>query len=729
MISSAPFFTFLTALELCHAFLPLTHIPCGPSPSRAPWGNREGYMVTPRLSMSTTLATSAEGRGLQDLLRSGEGSPPMKLALFGGKGGVGKTSTSAAAAVQCADSGLNTLVLSTDPAHSLGDALEQKLGGDPMPVPGLDNLYAMEVDTEAAIAELEEVLKSFDVDALASSLGISASTIEGLGLTEFSALLSNPPPGMDELVALAEVVELSQSEKYSFDRIIIDTAPTGHTLRLLEFPDFLDTFLAKVIQLRQRLEKLLGMFKFGQNEDVSGAADKAVEKLGAFRDKMLKLQALLKNQEVTQFCVVTIPTTLAIAETERLVQSLQDRRVAVHDVIVNQLVLPDAQESYLQRLRHGQDHCLEELERIQGLELSKVPYFDMEVAGVYPLRYLSDVAFGGDNADAWEALKSSSDQKFVIVGGKGGVGKTTTSSALAVHLADQGFDTVVVSTDPAHSLGDALETRLEGGSLVPIPGITGSGRLFALEVDTEGAIDEFRQVVDTFMKRAESESGGPTKQMMDQLNLGDFASVLDSAPPGTDELVALSKVLKLVRGNNEEGIKFDRIVIDTAPTGHTLRMLTYPEFLDDFFEKLIRVRNKFKGATAMLNMFSGGGGKAAESEDKSWEEDRDRLRDFQFNMMELEELFRDQEKSEFVGVTIPTMLAVEESKRLVEQLRKESVPINKMIVNKIISESSGADYLQRMSHQQEKGRARLKTLSQKHSVSLVEVPYFDAEVT
>ncbi|CAM9358085.1 unnamed protein product, partial [Hapterophycus canaliculatus] len=205
-------------------------------------------------------------------------------------------------------------------------------------------------------------------------------------------------------------------------------------------------------------------------------------------------------------------------------------------------------------------------------------------------------------------------------------------------MADDGYKTVIVSTDPAHSLGDALQMELKGGGLTPVPGITGTGSLHALEVDTEGAVDEFKEVVDGFMRKmkSKSETGDATAGLVDQLNLGEFAGVLDNAPPGTDELVALSKVLRLVKGDNELGIKFDRVIIDTAPTGHTLRMLSYPEFLDGFFEKLIKIRNKLKGATAMLSMFSGRGGGTSPEEEKEFEEDRDRLRDFQFKMMELQ---------------------------------------------------------------------------------------------
>eukprot|EP00752_Nemacystus_decipiens_P006686 g6013.t1 len=677
--------------------------------------------------------------GLNELLHPRNGVNE-RFVFFGGKGGVGKTSTSAAVAIQCADAGLRTLVISTDPAHSLGDALDQDIsGGKPVRVMGLDALSAMEVDTEEAVKEFEEALSTFDISGMAEEMGVPKDMVESLGLSEFSEVLANPPPGIDELVALSRVLKLARSEEQNFDRIIIDTAPTGHTLRLLGFPDFLDNFLEKVIQLRGRMGGILSLLNgmFGGGGNIVEKADLAVEKLQDYKEKMVELRDLFKNQDATEFCIVTIPTQLAIAESKRLLEALNTQGVAVRNIVVNQVVSPDSGPEYVSRLHKGQTACIDRLQKLADgkggkLDISPVPFFDMEVAGVYPLRYLGTAAYGGANEGNWKQLSSDPEQRFIILGGKGGVGKTTSSSALGVKMADDGYKTVIVSTDPAHSLGDALQMELKGGGLSPVPGIVGSGSLHALEVDTEGAVQEYKEVVDGFMSKMKkkAEAGDTTAGLVDQLNLEEFASVLDNAPPGTDELVALSKVLRLVKGDNELGIKFDRVIIDTAPTGHTLRMLSYPEFLDGFFEKLIRIRNKLKGATAMLSMFSGGGGGGASAEEeKEFEEDRDRLRDFQFKMMELQELFRDDSKAEFVVVTIPSMLAVAETERLVAQLREQEVPVKHVVVNKVVEESVQEGYVQRLSKGQAAGVEQLEEVARgAPGVSLTKVPYFDVEV-
>jgi arsenite-transporting ATPase len=141
-------------------------------------------------------------------------------------------------------------------------------------------------------------------------------------------------------------------------------------------------------------------------------------------------------------------------------------------------------------------------------------------------------------------------------------------------------------------------------------------------------------------------------------------------------------------------VRFDRIIIDTAPTGHTLRLLSFPRFIDDFLERLITLRSKLKGASAMLNMFNpggggsgGGGGSALDATTNAVEEEedaRDRLREFQVRMYALEDLLSDASKSEFVVVTIPTALAMAETERLVGSLKQEAIAVKHVVVNQVL---------------------------------------------
>eukprot|EP00968_Pinguiococcus_pyrenoidosus_P010701 scaffold848_cov247-Pinguiococcus_pyrenoidosus.AAC.17 len=225
-----------------------------------------GFRAKPRLlrrsplSASVGTPTGATSAGLargslaQIMDPAGAGGQ-QQLVFLGGKGGVGKTSTAAALGVTMADRGLSTLVLSTDPAHSLGDALGQDVGGgDAVLVQGTTNLYALEVDGERAVREFQEALEALDAKKIAVTLGLPEDVVAKLGLEDLAGVLNTTPPGLDELVSLAAVIDLAADAKY--DRVVVDTAPTGHTLRLLSLPEFLDNLLTKLLDLRSRLEKI-----------------------------------------------------------------------------------------------------------------------------------------------------------------------------------------------------------------------------------------------------------------------------------------------------------------------------------------------------------------------------------------------------------------------------------------------------------------------------------------
>jgi arsenite-transporting ATPase len=143
------------------------------------------------------------------------------------------------------------------------------------------------VDTPRALARFRELFKSLDVASLASTFGVGEELLAGLGLEDFVGILNNPPPGTDELIALAEVVKLAKGQdgRPMFERVVVDTAPTGHTLRLLSFPDFLDGFLGKLVKLQLRVQTLLSSLSglFGGGDEASNsrlsAANKAVKKI------------------------------------------------------------------------------------------------------------------------------------------------------------------------------------------------------------------------------------------------------------------------------------------------------------------------------------------------------------------------------------------------------------------------------------------------------------------
>ncbi|KAG6513106.1 hypothetical protein ZIOFF_023414 [Zingiber officinale] len=311
-----------------------------------------------------------------------------------------------------------------------------------------------------------------------------------------------------------------------------------------------------------------------------------------------------------------------------------------------------------------------------------------EIAGL-----LSDIATIAEDVGGFKEMTAGNRRKYYMLGGKGGVGKTSCAASLAVKFATQGHPTIVVSTDPAHSLSDSFAQDLSGGTLVPVDGM--NAPLFALEINPERSREEFRSA-------SQNTEGTGVKDLMDSMGLGMLANqwfleiayfflinrmklgdlklgeLLDTPPPGLDEAIAISKIMEFVK--EQEYSMFSRIVFDTAPTGHTLRLLSLPDFLDSSIGKIIKLRNKLASATSALKSYFGQGGPKQDPSDK--------LEQLRERMVKVRELFRDTESTEFIIVTIPTVMAVSESSRLYASLKKESVPVKRLIVNQLLPPSA-----------------------------------------
>ena len=727
-------------------------IPLATLPPRVPLTLR-----SPLAAICAAAATDEGQQPLAALLEPVEGADAdvQRLIFVGGKGGVGKTTSSSAIAVRCADEGLNTLIVSTDPAHSLSDALMQDVsGGFPVEVNGCTNLLAMEVQTDEAVARFRAAVGGFRASDLGLG-GVAEEVLSKLGLDEFADILDNTPPGLDELLALAETLAVVRGgssdglgasageaalRREKFDRVIFDTAPTGHTLRLLAFPEFLDKLLSKLIALKARLGGAIGLLG-GLLGGVDPAAklDEAVIRLERWRDRVSELQRLLTDPDVTDFVVVGIPSRLSVAECARLLSALAEQGVSVNHLVVNQIVDGGASAAYVGRLAAEQTRALKQVDTgasaLAKLELSRVPFFSMEMRGVYPLKFYGDQAYGdaGAHGATWEDVLTDDKDRFILVGGKGGVGKTTSSAALAVACAERGHNTLIVSTDPAHSLGDALDVDLSDGEVGRIEGIAGAS-LYAVEVKVDDAVLEFKRLVSGLA--AGEDEGGNTN-----LGLADFADVFDVVPPGVDELIALAKIVSLARSDSY-GLHFDRVIIDTAPTGHTLRLLTFPDFLDRFIERLLILKDRFQGAASvlggvgnMLKNFQGaksaggfGGNGAAGGADEEEPRAVEALTKFQEQMRDLQRLLKDQETSEFVIVSIPTALSLMESERLQLALGEQGIAVRRGVLNRLIPPESEESYVSQLAKGQATCLDELRELADRSLISVTEVPYFDVEV-
>ncbi|KPI44457.1 ATPase get3 [Cyphellophora attinorum] len=223
----------------------------------------------------------------------------------------------------------SVLLISTDPAHNLSDAFSQKFGKDARLVEGFTNLSAMEIDPNGSINDL-----------IASGGDEAQDAMAGLGgVGNMMQDLAFSIPGVDEAMSFAEV--LKQVKSLSYEVIIFDTAPTGHTLRFLQFPSVLEKALAKVHQLSQQFGPMLQGF-LGRSGGLPGGAnfDELVQKLETLRETISEVNGQFKNPEMTTFVCVCIAEFLSLYETERMIQELSNYQIDTHCIVVNQLLFP-----------------------------------------------------------------------------------------------------------------------------------------------------------------------------------------------------------------------------------------------------------------------------------------------------------------------------------------------------------------------------------------------------
>lgn len=609
--------------------------------------------------------------------------PGLRLILFGGKGGCGKTTSAAAASIYLARSrpGKKVLLVSTDPAHSLGDSFERGVGGELTRVDELQNLWLLEMDARKLLENFRKKYEGVMKKLAERGTYFDTEDIEGF----FSLSL----PGLDEVMAVIEVARLLK--RGEFDLIVLDTAPTGHTLRLLALPAQMKKWVA-VFDLMQEKHRFLQRRFRGRC-----VKDDADEFLSMMANDLDRVESLLKDGRMTEFIPVTIPEPAAIDETGRLLASLKNYGIPVSSLVVNRVIGDTNCPFCASRKKEITGYVKEIQERFAGYHLVCAPLFPHEIHGLESLSEFAEFLFKHDRLpvqtvtecappsllpefklsafrNAVSGLSRNSDMEFLLFGGKGGVGKTTLASSTALCLAKANpvRKILILSTDPAHSLSDCF-ARTIGNAVTPIMESATAGHLYALEMDATQMLDVFKndyrsgieEVFDTFL------AGGGDIAFDREVMLG----LIELSPPGLDEIMALKKMLDL-RG------EYDLFIIDTAPTGHALRFLETPEIVLDWLKTVLRLLLKYKEIVWL--------GRAADGIMKL-------IRD----VRSVKEALTDPPKTEFVAVTIPESLSVLETERLLSGIKRLRVPSRHIFVNMVIP-PSGCRFCASIRKEQEK---------------------------
>lgn len=338
--------------------------------------------------MSSALI-NADDDALEPTLQSILDQRTLRWIFVGGKGGVGKTTTSCSLAIQLAKVRRSVLLISTDPAHNLSDAFSQKFGKEARLVDGFSNLSAMEIDPNGSIQDL--LAGQGDDAAGGGGAGGGADPTGGMG--GMMQDLAFAIPGIDEAMSFAEV--LKQVKSLSYETIIFDTAPTGHTLRFLQFPSVLEKALAKISQLSNQYGPLLNGF-LGSQGGLPGGQNlpEMMEKLESLRATISEVNAQFKDDALTTFVCVCIPEFLSLYETERMIQELASYGIDTHSIVVNQLLFPKAASECEQcnARRKMQKKYLDQIEELYDeFNVVKMPLLVEEVRGKEKLEKFSEM--------------------------------------------------------------------------------------------------------------------------------------------------------------------------------------------------------------------------------------------------------------------------------------------------------------------------------------------------
>ncbi len=304
----------------------------------------------------------------------------MRILLYTGKGGVGKTSVSAATALRLAQQGYRTVILSTDAAHSLGDSFDTRLGPEPREV--APNLWAHEVEVLHEMDEHWTTLQTY-MNSLLSSQGLESVVAE-----EMTVL-----PGAEELAGLVRIIQHRDSGKY--DVVVVDCAPTGETLRLLSFPDAARWWLQKIFPIQRKMAKLLRPVGRLMMPDVPMPSDNIFDSVERLLTQIDRIHDLLADPVLTSVRIVLNPEKMVVKEAQRVFTYLNLFGYATDLVVCNRVIPAEVTDPYFVGWKKAQEryHQLV-LDGFSPLPVLDVPLFDQEVVGLEMLGRMAAAIYG-----------------------------------------------------------------------------------------------------------------------------------------------------------------------------------------------------------------------------------------------------------------------------------------------------------------------------------------------
>jgi arsenite/tail-anchored protein-transporting ATPase len=568
----------------------------------------------------------------------------LRILFFGGKGGVGKTTCATATALRLAKrtAKASFLIVSTDPAHSLADSL-----ADATPP---CNLKVIELDAGRSLTAFKK-----NHTRKLREIASRGTFFDGEDINE---ILDLSLPGMDELMAFLEIAGWVENEMY--DCIVADTAPTGHTLRLLSMPALIKRWLDALDALLAKHRYMKKLFSGSYRPD---DLDKFLSGLAG---SVKQMEALLQDPKRCSFVPVMLAEALSVTETLRLLEGLKQSKIPVNDIVVNRLY-PESACMVCSDRHIRQMGELGQLDgKISSYSLWGVQQYPEEIRGPAPLEVFWDgiVALNNQKSTPVEYSKDSTGQainnqqsklpvpekRLLVFAGKGGVGKTTLACATAVRMArtfpDKGV--FLFSTDPAHSLSDCLMKRIGPEPTELIPGLT------AMEIDAQAEFDGLKKKYAAELERFLVALAPGLDLTFDREVM---ERVMDLSPPGLDEVMALTLAMGFLAED-----QYQVFVLDSAPTGHLIRLLETPELIQQWLRMFFNLFLKYKRVFRLPGV-------------------SEQMIRISKDLKRLRALLKDFDRSALYAVTILTEMAFQETADLVDACRGMGINVPALFLN------------------------------------------------